>query len=257
MLETQLLCRLKARVNKNKVLVAVCLAGIVLQLSFTLAPGVVDFVVLRMLQTGVVASISPSIFSSFSADLDANVIGFPRSGLPVTPWGRSSRRPSLPLPIWTWMYLRAFLETPFAVAEGFQTGSECRRDRTRRPGGVRASVCRRPGGVGRGSGPRGGRGMTAGCGRAQLQEAVRHPRPRGQPALLRRRAGEVDGYLRREPVRLSDRRQSPDPRGVRRVHARAGAHQPSGWAWRSFPPQRPGGTDPLSALDRGDLIRRP
>ena len=76
MVGTFLLCRLAARITSHWLIIAVGLLGAVLQFSLSLSSGVTGFVVVRMLQTAMIAAIMPLVFSIFVSDLDGRMIGF-------------------------------------------------------------------------------------------------------------------------------------------------------------------------------------
>ena len=73
---TFLLCRLAGRVKTRRLIIAVALAGAVLQCLLAFSSGMTSFAALRMLQTAMIAAVMPLVFSSFAADLDGRVIGF-------------------------------------------------------------------------------------------------------------------------------------------------------------------------------------
>jgi MFS transporter, DHA1 family, multidrug resistance protein len=73
---TFLLCRLTARVRICRLIATAGILGTILQFLLSLSPGVMSFVVIRMLQTAMIAAVIPLVFSSFALDLDGRVIGF-------------------------------------------------------------------------------------------------------------------------------------------------------------------------------------
>jgi MFS family permease len=73
---TFLLCRLAARIKSHWLIITVGILGAVLQFSLALTSGVTGFVGVRMLQTAMVAAITPLVFSIFVSDLDGRMIGF-------------------------------------------------------------------------------------------------------------------------------------------------------------------------------------
>jgi DHA1 family multidrug resistance protein-like MFS transporter len=73
---TYLLCRVAGKMRNNRLIMTVGTLGVVLQSLLCLSPGIISFVALRMLQTGMIAAVVPLIFSSFASDLDGRVIGF-------------------------------------------------------------------------------------------------------------------------------------------------------------------------------------
>jgi DHA1 family multidrug resistance protein-like MFS transporter len=80
MVGTYSLCRLSAWIRRDRLIIAVGVFGTLLQSLLALSPGIVVFVAIRMLQTALIASILPLVFSMFSSDLDGRVIGFLNSG---------------------------------------------------------------------------------------------------------------------------------------------------------------------------------
>ena len=80
MIGTYLLCRMAAKIGNERMIISAVILGIVLQSLLALSPGIISFVGIRMLQTGIIASILPLVFSIFSSDLDGKVIGFLNSG---------------------------------------------------------------------------------------------------------------------------------------------------------------------------------
>lgn len=73
---TFLLCRLTARITSHRLIIYAGILGTVLQFLLSLTPGVTTFVVVRMLQTAMIAAVMPLVFSSFASDLSGPVIGF-------------------------------------------------------------------------------------------------------------------------------------------------------------------------------------
>jgi DHA1 family multidrug resistance protein-like MFS transporter len=76
MVGTYFLSRLVARVRVDRLIVAVCFLGTVFQSLLSISPGIISFVVIRMLQTAMIAAALPLIFSIFTSDSDGRVIGF-------------------------------------------------------------------------------------------------------------------------------------------------------------------------------------
>ena len=76
---TFLLCSLAARVARQRLIVAVCILGTVLQFLLSLNSGFTSFVAIRMLQTALIAAVIPLVFATFASDLDGRVIGFMNS----------------------------------------------------------------------------------------------------------------------------------------------------------------------------------
>jgi len=73
---TFLLCRLTARVRVQILIICAGVLGTILHFLLALTPGVTTFVAVRMLQTAIIASVMPLVFSSFASDLSGQVIGF-------------------------------------------------------------------------------------------------------------------------------------------------------------------------------------
>jgi MFS family permease len=73
---TYLLCRLTGKIRTDRLIIAVGTLGVALQALLCLCPGIISFVAVRMVQTGMVAAVVPLVFSSFASDLDGRVIGF-------------------------------------------------------------------------------------------------------------------------------------------------------------------------------------
>lgn len=73
---TFLLCRLAARITSHWLIITVGILGTVLQFLLSLSSGFTSFVVVRMLQTAMIAAVTPLVFSTFAADLDGREIGF-------------------------------------------------------------------------------------------------------------------------------------------------------------------------------------
>lgn len=77
---THFLCRLSARIRTDKLIIIIGVLGILFQSALSISPGIISFVVFRMLQTAMVAAILPLVFSIFAGDLDGKVLGFLNSG---------------------------------------------------------------------------------------------------------------------------------------------------------------------------------
>jgi DHA1 family multidrug resistance protein-like MFS transporter len=73
---TFLLCSLAARMPSHWLIITVGLLGTVLQFLLSLSSGVTSFVIVRMLQTAMIAAVMPLVFSTFASDLDGRMIGF-------------------------------------------------------------------------------------------------------------------------------------------------------------------------------------
>ena len=80
MIGTYLLCRMAVRIGNERMIFAASISGIVLQSLLSLSPGIISFVAIRMLQTAIIASILPLLYSIFAINLDGKVIGFLNSG---------------------------------------------------------------------------------------------------------------------------------------------------------------------------------
>jgi MFS family permease len=77
---TYFLCRLAGRIRRNKLIISVGVLGTILQMLLSISPGVISFVAIRVLQTGIIASVLPLVFSAFASESDGKVIGFLNSG---------------------------------------------------------------------------------------------------------------------------------------------------------------------------------
>ena len=73
---TYYFCRLSSRIPREKLIVFIGGIGVMLQCMLTLAPGILSFVTVRMIQTGLIAATLPLVLSFFASDLDGKVIGF-------------------------------------------------------------------------------------------------------------------------------------------------------------------------------------
>ena len=76
MVGTYLLCRLAVRVTTHRLIIAIGILGTVLQFLLSLSAGFTSFVVVRMLQTAMIAAVMPLVFSTMASDLDGREIGF-------------------------------------------------------------------------------------------------------------------------------------------------------------------------------------
>ena len=80
MLGTHFLCRLAVRTRLNRLIISVAVLGIVLQSLLSISHGITSFLAIRMLQTAMIASVMPLVFSIFASDSDGKVMGFLNSG---------------------------------------------------------------------------------------------------------------------------------------------------------------------------------
>jgi MFS family permease len=76
MVGTYVLSLWSRRVGIYRLIILLASAGILLQGLFALSRGVVDFTIMRMIQTGLVAAIYPLTMSIFAKESKGNVIGF-------------------------------------------------------------------------------------------------------------------------------------------------------------------------------------
>jgi MFS family permease len=76
MVGTYLLSLCSRRVGIYRLIILLASAGILLQGLFVFSEGVVDFTIMRMIQTGLVAAIYPLTMSIFAKESKGNVIGF-------------------------------------------------------------------------------------------------------------------------------------------------------------------------------------
>jgi MFS family permease len=80
MVGTHFLCRLAVKIGLNRLIISVAVLGILLQSLLSISHGLSSFLAIRMLQTAMVASVVPLVFSIFASDLDGKVMGFLNSG---------------------------------------------------------------------------------------------------------------------------------------------------------------------------------
>ncbi|MFH1480940.1 MAG: MFS transporter [Pseudomonadota bacterium] len=73
---THFLCKLATRIGTSRLIISLASLGILCQSLLSLSPGVISFIIIRMLQTAMIAAILPLVFSIFLSDLDGKVIGF-------------------------------------------------------------------------------------------------------------------------------------------------------------------------------------
>ncbi len=80
MLGTHFLCRLAVRTGLDRLIISAAVLGILLQSLLSISHGISSFLAIRMLQTAMIASVMPLVFSIFSSDSDGKVMGFLNSG---------------------------------------------------------------------------------------------------------------------------------------------------------------------------------
>jgi predicted MFS family arabinose efflux permease len=80
MLGTYLLCRLAPKIGSVRLILGAGTLGIAMQSLLTVSPGITSFVIIRLFQTALIASVLPLIISLFASDLSGKVIGFLNSG---------------------------------------------------------------------------------------------------------------------------------------------------------------------------------
>lgn len=68
--------KLSRRVRKDKMILTLVLSGTLFQLLLFMSRGIFDFVVIRMVQTGLIAATIPLVISIFATELKGGVIGF-------------------------------------------------------------------------------------------------------------------------------------------------------------------------------------
>ncbi|MBW1998254.1 MAG: MFS transporter [Deltaproteobacteria bacterium] len=79
-LGTHFLCRMASRVRYYTLIILVSLPGILFQSLLSTSHGIETFLAIRMLQTAMVASVTPLVFSIFASDSNGRVMGFLNSG---------------------------------------------------------------------------------------------------------------------------------------------------------------------------------
>ena len=80
MIGTYLLCRLAPKIGSVKLIICAGALGILMQSLLSVSPGISSFVVIRVVQTALIASVLPLTISLFASDLSGKVIGFLNSG---------------------------------------------------------------------------------------------------------------------------------------------------------------------------------
>jgi DHA1 family multidrug resistance protein-like MFS transporter len=80
LLGTHVLCRLALRTRLDRLIISAAVLGILMQSLLSISHGINSFLAIRMLQTAMVAAITPLVFSIFASDLDGKVMGFLNSG---------------------------------------------------------------------------------------------------------------------------------------------------------------------------------
>ena len=73
---TFLFSRLSGKIGRNRMIVSLVLLGTLFQILLSLSRGVLDFTIIRMLQTGFIAAASPLVISIFAAESKGGAIGF-------------------------------------------------------------------------------------------------------------------------------------------------------------------------------------
>jgi MFS transporter, DHA1 family, multidrug resistance protein len=76
MIGTYVWSRLSRRLGLRRLITCLLVLGVVSQASLALSRGIVDFTVLRMIQTGVVAALIPLVISMFVSESRGSIIGF-------------------------------------------------------------------------------------------------------------------------------------------------------------------------------------
>jgi len=79
-LGTHFLCRMASRIRPYRLIISVSVLGILFQSLLCVSRGINAFLAIRMLQTAMVASVTPLVFSIFASDSDGRVLGFLNSG---------------------------------------------------------------------------------------------------------------------------------------------------------------------------------
>ena len=80
MLGTYFLCRLSVRTGLDRLIISAAVLGILFQSLLSISHGISSFLAIRMLQTAMIASVMPLVFSIFASDSDGKVMGFLNSG---------------------------------------------------------------------------------------------------------------------------------------------------------------------------------
>ena len=79
-LGTYVWTKLSVRVGKEKMILIIVLLASLFQAALALSHGMVDFVLLRMAQTGFIAAVLPLVVSMFATEMRGGTIGFLNSG---------------------------------------------------------------------------------------------------------------------------------------------------------------------------------
>jgi MFS family permease len=72
--------KIARRFGKDRIILWLVLSGTLLLVLLSLSHGIIDFVVIRMIQTGLIAACIPLVISIFAANLRGGTIGFLNSG---------------------------------------------------------------------------------------------------------------------------------------------------------------------------------
>jgi DHA1 family multidrug resistance protein-like MFS transporter len=76
MMGTYFWSKLSVRIRRDKMILTLIIFGTFFQLLLSISQGIVDFVLIRMAQTGLIAATIPLIISIFATELRGGVIGF-------------------------------------------------------------------------------------------------------------------------------------------------------------------------------------
>ena len=79
-LGTYFFSRLSARIGAERMIILLVILGSLLQSFLALSGGMLSFIVIRMLQTGLIAATVPLVISAFTAERKGGTIGFLNSG---------------------------------------------------------------------------------------------------------------------------------------------------------------------------------
>ena len=79
-LGTYFFSRLSARIGAERMIILLVILGSLLQSFLALSGGMLSFIVIRMLQTGLIAATVPLVISAFAAERKGGTIGFLNSG---------------------------------------------------------------------------------------------------------------------------------------------------------------------------------
>jgi MFS family permease len=72
--------KIARRFGRDRIILWLVLSGTLFLVLLSLSQGIIDFVVIRMIQTGLIAACIPLVISIFAADLRGGTIGFLNSG---------------------------------------------------------------------------------------------------------------------------------------------------------------------------------